>query len=86
MNTADDIANIVLGLVAGNHVGGEENERKGEGDKCNGLAVYAEGGRGWDIESGLAATRDEWLGKEPNEALMAVGRWFASGAAWTSDQ
>lgn len=73
MNTAEDVANVALGLVAGTH----KSEGK-EAEKCNGLSVYVEGGRGWEVEEGLEATRDMWMGKEPNERLMAVGKFLAS--------
>lgn len=49
-----------------------------DGERCNGLSVYVEGGRGWEIEEGLSATRDQWLGKEPNKRLMEAVAWLAS--------
>jgi NAD(P)-dependent dehydrogenase (short-subunit alcohol dehydrogenase family) len=73
MNTAEDVANVALGLVAGTH----KSKGKEEAEKCNGLSVYVEGGRGWEIEEGLDATRELWMGKEPNERLMAVGKVLA---------
>ena len=101
MNTAEDVANMVLGLVAGTH----KSNGKEEAEMCNGLSVYVEGGRGWEVEEGLGTMREVWLGKGPNERLMAAGRflqsvshlavrfggvfandWCFQGAAWTSDQ
>ena len=74
MNTAEDIANIALGLVAGTH----KSKGEDEAQMCNGLSVYVEGGRGWEVEEGLEATRDVWLGKGPNARLMAAGRFVQS--------
>ncbi len=74
LNTAEDVAKIALGLTAGTH----KSTGKDEAEKCNGLSVYVEGGRGWEVEEGLEATRDVWLGKGPNERLMAVGMFLKS--------
>ena len=82
VNTPEQVADIVLGLVAGSHMpkgsAGVALGQDKEGDKCNGLTIYVEGGRGWDIEEGLNATRDEWMGKGPNERMMKAGAWLAS--------
>lgn len=55
MNSADDVANVILGLAA-------------TADESNGKAIYVEGGRGWDIEEGLDRTRVEWMGREQSLA------------------
>lgn len=73
MNTAEDVANVALSLAAGTH----KSKGKEEAEKCNGLSVYVEGGRGWEIEEGLDATRELWMGKEPNESLMAAMKVLA---------
>lgn len=83
VNTPEQIAEITLGLVAGSHKGqdGGNTAQIGLGPKggpCNGLTIYVEGGKGVEIEEGLVATRDEWLGKGPNERLMKAGAWLAS--------
>ena len=48
-------------------------ERKGP----NGLTLYVEGGRAWDIELGLTATQEVWMGKEQSVMLSKVGEWLA---------
>ena len=83
VNTPEQIADITLGLVAGSHKGRNVGVTAqiglgAEGGPCNGLTIYVEGGKGWEIEEGLAATRDEWLGEGPNERLMKAGAWLAS--------
>jgi len=82
LNTPEHVAEVVLGLVAGSHKVGEDaaaalGQEKG-GGRSNGLTIYVEGGRGWEIEEGLNATRDQWLGKGPNERLMKAVAWLAS--------
>ena len=69
--------------MAGSHKGkaGEYTARIGlgaEGGPCNGLTVYVESGKGWELEEGLAATRTAWLGEESNERLLKAGAWLAS--------
>lgn len=74
VNTAEHVANVALGLVAGTH----KSKGKEEAEQCNGLSVYVEGGRGWEVEEGLDATRALWMGKEPNERLVEVEKFLAS--------
>ena len=83
INTPRHVSEVTLALVAGSHKGknGEHTAQIGlgpEGGPCNGLTVYVEGGKAWEIEEGLAATRDHWLGAEPNSNLMKAGEWLAS--------
>lgn len=82
INRPEQVADIVLGLVAGSHrVAGDAAVALGQdkaGQKCNGLTIYVEGGNGWDIEEGLHNTRDQWVGKGPNERMMKAVAWLAS--------
>ena len=83
VNTPEQIAAVTFGLIAGSHTGknGEYTAQIGlgpDGGPCNGLTVYVEGGKGWEIEEGLAATRDEWQGKGPNERMLKAGAFLAS--------
>ena len=91
VNTPEQVAEVTLGVVAGSHKGknGEYTARIGlgpEGGPCNGLSVYVESGKGWELEEGLAATRAEWQGEGPNERLLKAGAWLASVSfvAWAS--
>ena len=91
VNTPEQVAEVTLGVVAGSHKGknGEYTARIGlgpEGGPCNGLTVYVESGKGWELEEGLAATRAEWQGEGPNERLLKAGAWLASVSfvAWAS--
>ena len=82
INTPNQVANVVLELVAGSHKI-KENAAVvlGQGkleDKCNGLNIYVEGGKAWEIEEGLYDTRDQWLGEGPNDRLMKASAWLAS--------
>lgn len=83
VNTPEQIAAVTLGLISGSHKGkdGEHTAQIGlgpEGGPCNGLTIYVECGKAWEIEEGLVATRDEWQGKGPNERMMKAMAWLAS--------
>jgi len=58
---------------------GEREETGG----VNGRAIYVEGGRGWDIEEGLAYTQPYWMGKSPCERLVQGQRVLGQGNDWT---
>ena len=74
LNSAGDVASIVLGLATGTY----KSQGKEEVGKCNGLSVYVEGWREWEVEEGLYATGDVWLGKRPSERLIAGRRFLRS--------
>ena len=81
INTPEQVAGFTVALVAGSY----KPEAKaavilgqGSSEACNGLTIYVEGGRAGEIEEGLLATRDRWLGEGPNERLMKAGEWLAS--------
>lgn len=82
LNTPEQVAEVALGLVSGSHKLGKtaaiELGQGKNGEQCNGLTIYVEGGRGWDIEEGLSSTRDQWFGAENNERMSRIGAWFAS--------
>lgn len=58
---------------------GEREETGG----VNGRAIYVEGGRGWDIEEGLAYTQPYWMGKSPCERLVQGQKILGQGNHWT---
>lgn len=82
LNTPDDVAGVVLGLVAGSYKPAEKVAAALGQDQAhsrpNGLTLYVEGGRAWDVEEGLEATRPQWLGEKPNDMMKNVAAWFAS--------
>ena len=81
INTPEQVADVTVALIAGSHKPAAKEAAmpgQGNGEACNGLTIYVEGGRAWEIEEGLLATRDQWLGKGPNERLMKAGEWLAS--------
>jgi len=73
VNEPMDIAKIILGLVAGKTADGKEPD---------GLAVFAEGGRGWEFQEGLDRLRPEWLGKQPHEMLKKADEVLGLGGDW----
>ncbi|KAH8802666.1 putative 3-hydroxyacyl-CoA dehydrogenase [Xylogone sp. PMI_703] len=48
----------------------------------NGRAVLVEGGRGWDIEEGLAATEKLWLGEKLAETVEKGQVLLGDGGNW----
>jgi len=50
---------------------------------ANGRAIYVEGGKGWDIEEGLAYTQSFWLGKGPCGRLVEGQQVLGEGSNWT---
>jgi NAD(P)-dependent dehydrogenase (short-subunit alcohol dehydrogenase family) len=50
----------------------------------NGRAIYVEGGKGWDVEEGLAYTQPYWLGKGPAERLVEGQKELGTGGDWTN--
>ena len=69
------------GLEGAYNTGGCEWDDEAKG--LNGRAIYVEGGRGWDIEEGLAYTQPYWLGKGPCERLVQGQRVLGEGSNWT---
>lgn len=81
INTPEQVADVTVALIAGLYKPAAKEAvvlDQGNGEACNGLTIYVERGRAWEIEEGLLATRDQWLGKGPNERLMKAGEWLAS--------
>lgn len=70
VNSAEDVAAFMVDMIA-------RKERNGKA--LNGLAVYVEGGRGWEIEEGLKRTMREWLGSEPVERIEEDKRVVEAG-------
>ena len=54
-----------------------EPNKKEQSKGPNGMTLYVEGGRAWDIEPGLAATQEIWMGKEQSVTLRKAGEWLA---------
>jgi len=68
INTAEDIAKIILGIETT--------------DGMNGKAVYVEQAQGWEIEDGLWRTMPDWLGEEPTARLRASLAIVDTGEVW----
>jgi NAD(P)-dependent dehydrogenase (short-subunit alcohol dehydrogenase family) len=56
-------------------------EVAGDG-KSNGKAVFAEGGRGWDIEEGINRTEPQWLGENVSRTLAKGQEVLGDGTDW----
>ncbi|CAJ2508387.1 Uu.00g134130.m01.CDS01 [Anthostomella pinea] len=75
-NTPDDVAAVIAGVLAS--------------PKINGGALYVEGGRAWNVEEGILATRKLWLGageegERLEEDLERGTRLIGGGEHWVEN-
>lgn len=68
INTADDIAETILGVMTT--------------EGFYGKAVYVEGGKNWEIEEGLERTMPQWVGEEPARRIKEALAVVDTGDAW----
>jgi len=54
--------------------------------ESNGKAVFVEGGRGWDIEEGINATEEQWLGEQVSKTLNRGQVVLGDGTDWTKPE
>ena len=71
-NTPDDIARVILGVLAD--------------ATLNGSAMYVEGGRAWDIEAGLKDLRPQWIGERQSSDLDKGTALMLDGEHWIAGQ
>lgn len=57
-----------------------------DGTLQTGLAVYVEGGKGWEMESDLERLDSEWMGAEMAQNFVAINRALGVGAGWTAER
>ena len=69
MNSAEDIAQMILGVSV------DEN--------LNGESIYVEGGRGWAMEEGLERTQPQWLGESAASNLAKGQAFLGTGSKWS---
>ncbi|PVH77746.1 putative 3-hydroxyacyl-CoA dehydrogenase [Cadophora sp. DSE1049] len=98
VNTPESVARVIVETALGTvPEGGErmkdegvveglaENAKGGEKDgkvRYNGRAVFVEGGRGWDIESGIEGTEEVWLGEKVSRTLAKGQEVLGDGTDW----
>jgi hypothetical protein len=63
INTATDVAEVILGLASTSGL--------------NGKTLYIEGGKSWDIEEGLLQTRPQWLAAGPVQTINKMAEILA---------
>lgn len=71
-NTPEDVAKVIAGVM----VDGE----------INGGTMYIEGGRAWNIEEGLLATRRQWLGEQREADLDRGTALMGGGEHWIENK
>lgn len=70
LNSAEDVARIILGVSVDKELNGE--------------SIYVEGGRGWAIEEGLDRTQPQWLGKSAAFSLAKGQAFLGAGSKWST--
>ncbi|CAG9939955.1 unnamed protein product [Clonostachys rosea f. rosea IK726] len=78
INTANQVGDYALSLITK----GQEKD----GSIRTGLAIYVEGGKGWEFESELDRLDEEWMGAEMARNCVEINRVLGVGAAWTTER
>ncbi|KAJ9134355.1 3-hydroxyacyl-CoA dehydrogenase [Pleurostoma richardsiae] len=71
INTADDVARIIL------HCAADES--------IHGKAVYVAGGKGFDIEEGIGNLEPQWMGDKQARDLAKGQEVLGTGTPWTKN-
>jgi NAD(P)-dependent dehydrogenase (short-subunit alcohol dehydrogenase family) len=74
VNEAYHVAEYVMTLAA--------VPKKEPGEAATGLAVYVEGGKGWEIEEDLYKTDHIWMGKEMSHNSAKIDDALGTGVDW----
>ncbi|VUC31068.1 unnamed protein product [Clonostachys rosea] len=78
INTASQVGDYALSLITK----GEQED----GSIKTGVAIYVEGGKGWEFESELDRLDEEWMGAEMARNCVEINRVLGVGAAWTTER
>jgi NAD(P)-dependent dehydrogenase (short-subunit alcohol dehydrogenase family) len=83
VNTPEMVARLIVEVAVGRPDSYAEAcwEEKGIAG-YNGRAVFVEGGRGWDIEEGINANEEEWLGKDVSRTVNRGQVVLGDGTDW----
>ena len=68
VNTPRDVGRVILEVAADG--------------VSNGKAVFVEGGKGWDIEEGINACEEQWLGRDVSRTLARGQQILGDGTDW----
>ncbi|RDL41768.1 uncharacterized protein BP5553_01747 [Venustampulla echinocandica] len=77
VNSPADLGRVIVEVAIGDD---------GKSGKWSGRAVFVEGGRGWDIEEGINATEEQWLGKEVSRVLSRGQDLLGDGTDWKKSE
>ncbi|KAH7244878.1 putative 3-hydroxyacyl-CoA dehydrogenase [Fusarium solani] len=78
INTADEVSDYAVTLTA--------SRSQADGSDQTGLAVYVEGGKGWEFESELERLDKQWMGAKMAQNCEAINEALGVGAGWTTDK
>ena len=95
VNTPEAVARVIIETAVGTVPEGQARMKDegvvekllagsegGEKVRYNGRAVFVEGGRGWDIESGIEGTEEVWLGEKVSRTLAKGQEVLGDGTDW----
>ena len=77
VNTAEEVASFALSLTRTKQLSCDS--------PSSGLAVYVEGGKGWELESDLDRLDSQWMGEEMAENCAKINEALGIGSGWTTD-
>ncbi|KAI1616814.1 putative 3-hydroxyacyl-CoA dehydrogenase [Exophiala viscosa] len=77
VNEADEVAQYVLTLTS---------IPQSPFGNMTGLAVYVEGGKGWEFENDLYRTDSDWLGEENSKNTARIDEALGIGLSWTASK
>ncbi|KAI5460938.1 putative 3-hydroxyacyl-CoA dehydrogenase [Mariannaea sp. PMI_226] len=78
INTAKEVGDYAVSLAA--------VRSQGHGLDQTGLAVYVEGGEGWELESELDRLDTQWMGVQMAKNCEEINRALGVGAGWTTER
>ncbi|RFU34826.1 hypothetical protein B7463_g1543, partial [Scytalidium lignicola] len=77
INSADQVADYVTTLAA--------LQKNPDKTDVTGLAVYVEGGNGWELEQDLDALDKQWMGEEMSNNAGIIHSALGTGSGWTKE-
>lgn len=74
INTAEEVGDYAITITA--------SPTQPDGKPQTGLAVYVEGGEGWEIESELDRLDEQWMGEKMARSCVRINEALGVGDSW----
>lgn len=78
INNAQQVGDFAITLTA--------TTRLPDNSPHTGLAVYVEGGKGWELESELDKLDEQWMGEEMAANCVKINEALGIGSSWTTER